>query len=554
MSNVFISYARSTAKQAQAVAEALRALGYSVWIDDDLPAHRTYSRVIEEQMTAAKAAVVIWSADAVKSEWVMSEANRAREDRKLVQAITDAARLPMPFDTIQCADLAGWTGDTNAAGWRKVVASVADLIGGSAAALQPALAAPAADAPLPLPSKPSIAVMPFANLSGDPEQEYFADGMVAEITGALSRFKSLFVIASSSTLTFKGKAVGAQEAARRLGVRYVLEGSVRRSGSRIRIAVQLIDAADGAQVWSERFDDTLEDVFDLQDNVALAVAGKIEPTIQKTDNRRAIDRPTDNMGSYELYQRAFALSQTGTKAETLSALALLDRAIRLDPHYGGALALAAYFHALIVPYGWSEDPESDRRQGIGLARRAQKAQGDDAETIAYVAWVVSTLERDNAAAVALIDRALALNPGSSSVWNISGMLRLRAGDLDAAAEHLGTSMRLDPLSPFRWSQLGNLGRARFHQGRFVEAIAPLKEATKQSDAPFFFLYLAATHGYLGEAGAAREALNRYGELSSQPIADMVGAFTHDPAQPKQVLAGIALAEGKSPTDAPAGAP
>src|SRR5271154_5344923 len=132
MSDVFISYARSTARQAQQVAEALRGLGYGVWIDDDLPAHRTYSRVIEEQMTAAKAAVVIWSADAVQSEWVLSEANRAREDRKLVQVTTDTSRLPMPFDTIQCADLAGWTGDTGTPGWRKVVDSISDLVGGGA--------------------------------------------------------------------------------------------------------------------------------------------------------------------------------------------------------------------------------------------------------------------------------------------------------------------------------------------------------------------------------------------------------------------------------------
>ena len=158
MSDVFISYARSTAKQAQQVAETLRGLGYSVWIDDDLPAHRTYSRVIEEQMTAAKAAVVIWSVDAVQSEWVMSEANRAREDHKLVQVTTDTSRLPMPFDTIQCADLTGWTGDLDAPGWRKVVASIADLLGGAS------VAAASASPPPPLPSKPSIAVLPFATV------------------------------------------------------------------------------------------------------------------------------------------------------------------------------------------------------------------------------------------------------------------------------------------------------------------------------------------------------------------------------------------------------
>ena len=545
MSDVFISYARSTAKQAQQVAEALRAHGYSVWIDDDLPAHRTYSRVIEEQMTAAKAAVVIWSADAVQSEWVMSEANRAREDRKLVQVMTDRARLPMPFDTIQCADLAGWTGDTGTPGWRKVVASIGELVSGPAP--RPGLAASTGYAPLPLPSKPSIAVMPLANLSDDPNQEYFADGMVDEITNALSRFKSLFVIASASTLSFKGKAVSPQEVGRQLGVCYVLDGSVRKAGHRVRISVKLIDAADGAQVWSERFDDTLEDVFDLQDRVALAVAGKIGPTIQEADIRRANARPTDNMGSYELYLRAVALSRTRRKADALEELELLDRAVALDSQYGAALSLAAFCHMLIVLYGWSDDPETHCDQGIELVRRAQKAPGDDAETLARLAAAISGLERDNAAAVVLIDRALALNPGSAYVWLTSGNLQLILGDPDVAVEHVETSIRLDPLSPDRWLQLGFLGRARFHQGRYAEAVAPLKEASQLSDAPFLLPYLAATYGYLGQAGAAREVLARYRALSPQPIAIMVGAVVLN-----QVLEGIALA-GEEPANGPADA-
>src|SRR5579859_141041 len=266
MTDIFISYARSTAPQAQAIAEALRALGYCVWRDDELPAHRAYAEVIEERLRAAKAVVVIWSAEAAKSQWVFSEANRAREDGKLVQLSLDSTRLPMPFDTIQCADMSGWVGDPGSPGWRKVVASLGDLVAGTTVA--PSAAAPA------LPAKPSIAILPFANLSGDPEQEYFADGMVVEIVAALARIPSIFVIASGSSFSFKGRSVSPQEAARQLGVRYVLEGSVRKAAERVRITVQLIDASDGAQIWTQRFDDTLEDVFALQDKVALAAAGK----------------------------------------------------------------------------------------------------------------------------------------------------------------------------------------------------------------------------------------------------------------------------------------
>ena len=205
--------------------------------------------------------------------------------------------------------------------------------------------------------------MPFANLSGDPEQDYFADGMVEEIVGALSRYRSIFVIGSGSTLTFKGKSVTPQDVGRLLGVRYVLEGSVRKSGGRVRIAVNLIDASDGAQFWADRFEDKLDDVFELQDRVALGVAGKIEPTVQQAEIRRVSRLPTENMSSYDLYLRALPLYQTFTPAETLKARDLLERAIALDPDFGPALAAAAACQNVLVNFGWSDDPERDRRRG-----------------------------------------------------------------------------------------------------------------------------------------------------------------------------------------------
>jgi len=540
MSDVFISYARSTAKQAQQVAETLRGLGYSVWIDDDLPAHRTYSRVIEEQMTAAKAAVVIWSADAVQSEWVMSEANRAREDHKLVQVITDTARLPMPFDTIQCADLTGWSGDTEAQGWRKVVNSVAAVLGVAAPA-------PAAigEAPLPLPSKPSIAVMPLANLSGDPEQEYFADGMVTEITNALSRFKSLFVIASSSALSFKGKAVGAQDAAKQLGVRYVLEGSVRKAGDRVRITAQLIDAADGAQIWTQRFEDTLDDVFALQDRVALAVGGKIEPTVQSAEIRRALMRPTENLGSYDLYLRALPLYRSVERTEVLEALDLLNRAITLDPDYGVALGVAAICHQFIYSNEWSDDSEGNRRQGIDLAHRALKAAGDDAHVLAYGGYAIAGLERDLDTAIALFDRATSLNSGSSLAWMLSGFVRLRAGQTDLGIEHVETASRLDPMGPNQAARTLFMALARFEQHRFIEAVALLKDYHHQRNSHFGYAMLAACYGHLGQTDAALAALGQYRSLTPLPVEHVVRGFLFDPSDQTLLLDGVALAEGTS---------
>src|SRR5215472_18545206 len=221
MSEVFISYARSTAAKAQQIAEVLRGLGYGVWRDDELPAHRAYTEVIEERLQAAKAVVVIWSAEAVKSEWVQSEADTARTDHKLVQLTVDGAKLPRPFDRIQCADLAGWSGDLDAHDWKKVVASVAELIAGGARTPAPA-------EPKPAVRKLSICVLPFANMSGDPEQEYFSDGISEDIITDLSKVSALGVIARNNAFTFKGKTVEIQQIARQLGVSHVVEGSVRK--------------------------------------------------------------------------------------------------------------------------------------------------------------------------------------------------------------------------------------------------------------------------------------------------------------------------------------
>jgi adenylate cyclase len=548
MSDVFISYARSTAKQAQQVAEALRGQGYSVWIDDDLPAHRTYSRVIEEQMAAAKAAVVIWSADAVQSEWVMSEANRAREDRKVVQVITDKTRLPMPFDTIQCADLADWTGDLEAPGWRKVLSSLAELLGVAAPA-------PAAigEAPLPLPSKPSIAVMPFANLSGDPEQDYFADGMVEDITAALSRFKSLFVIASGSTLSFKGKAVSPQDAARQLGVRYVLEGSVRKAANRVRIAVKLTDAKDGAQVWSDRFEDTLDDVFELQDRVALGVAGKIEPAIREAEIVSAVSRPTTNMSSYDLYLRALPLQRTFAKPGVLEAMDLLDQALALDPDFGAAWSMVAFGHFLISVSGWSDAAETHRQSAIHAAHRALRLANDDAFVLAVCAHVMALFEGDWDGAFALLDRAVTLNPGSAPAWTLSGVVRISAGDADLGVAHLETALRLDPIGPDRAGRVGWLGIGEFQRDRLSDAVAGLKEWVQQADSSIAYAFLAASYGLMGQLDAARAALARYHELSPIPI-EAVGhaeaSETHMYGQ--RFVEGIALAQGKSPPDTAAG--
>src|SRR5215471_857420 len=294
---------------------------------------------------------------------------------------------------------------------------------------------PASPRPLPLPDKPSIAVLPFQNMSGDLEQEYFADGMVEEIITALSRIRWLFVIARNSTFTYKGQAVDVKQVGRELGVRYVLEGSVRKAGGRVRITAQLIEAETGAHLWADRFDGSLEAIFDLQDQVAISVAGVIEPALQAAEIRRALDRPTTDPTAYDLYLRALQFAQSWDRDGSVQGLNLMEHAIARDPRFGAALSLAAHCHAMLYVNGWTEDPEASRAAGIDLARRALRAAGEDPCALVRSAYVLGNLGEDIAAAIALADRALDMNPSSAVGWYYSGWLRLWAGQPDLAINH-----------------------------------------------------------------------------------------------------------------------
>jgi adenylate cyclase len=297
--------------------------------------------------------------------------------------------------------------------------------------------------PPPLTDKPSIAVLPFANMSGDPEQEYFADGMVEEIITALSRIRWLFVIARNSTFTYKDQTIDVKQIGRELGVRYVLEGSVRKAGGRVRITAQLIDAANGAHLWADRFDGSLEDVCDLQDKVASSVAGVIEPALQAAETARSAGRPTNDLTAYDLYLRAYAIFLSSAK-QVPEALRRLEQAIERDPRYGPALAWAAVCHYRCCLDGSSEDPELDIRKGADLARRALQVASDDPETLANAALALAYFGEDISAMMALVDRALALNPSFARGWHISGTLRLWAGQPELAIEHIKASLRLSP--------------------------------------------------------------------------------------------------------------
>jgi TolB-like protein/class 3 adenylate cyclase len=366
---------------------------------------------------------------------------------------------------------------------------------------------------LPLPDKPSIAVLPFANMSGDPEQEYFADGMVEEIITALSRIRWLFVIARNSSFTYKGQSVDVKQIGRELGVRYVLEGSVRKAGGRLRITAQLIEAETGTHLWADRFDGSLEDVFDLQDQIAVSVAGVIEPALQAAETARSARRPTTDLTAYDLYLRAYAMV-VASSTQIHDALSLLEQAIARDPHYGPALAWASYCHMRLHTDGRTDDPETHRRKSIDFARRALAADGDDPTVLADAAFALGVLGENIDAMIGLVNRALALNPSFARGWHLSGTLRLLAGQFDLAIEHCETALRLSPRLRVGAPTLAVIGEAHLCARRFEEAEARLLLAIQQD--PYWtysHAYLAACYAHMGRLAEARVALSRWQEMA-----------------------------------------
>ena len=401
---------------------------------------------------------------------------------------------------------------------------------------------PTSPQPLPLPDKPSIAVLPFANMSGDPEQEYFADGMVEEIITALSRIRWLFVIARNSSFTYKGQAVDVKRVGRELGVRYVLEGSVRKAGGRVRITGQLIDAATDAHLWADRFDGSLEDIFELQDQVATSVAGVIEPALQAAEMRRSAARPKTDLGAYDLYLRALAVFFPTTKERIGEALDLLEQAIAIDPHYGPALAWTATCHMRLVLDGWADEPETNRCKAIELARQALQVARDDPGILVHAAFALAYFGEDIDAMLGLIDRALALNPSYARGWYVSGLLRSFAGQHDLAVGHVEISLRLSPRERMG-APLVVIGVAYFFKRLFDEAVPKLLLSIQdQPGYPASYRYLAACHAHTGRLDEARAVVARLRAITHQ-VMPIVLPF-RNPEDRELLLSGLRLAAGE----------
>jgi TolB-like protein len=393
----------------------------------------------------------------------------------------------------------------------------------------------------PPPDKPSIAVLPFANLSGDPDQDYFADGMVEEIITALARIRWLFVIARNSSFTYKGQAFDVKQVGRDLGVRYVLEGAVRKADGRVRVTAQLIDALNGTHLWADRFDGSLEDVFDLQDKIASSVAGVIEPALQAAETARSADRPTNDLTAYDLYLRAYEM-YFSTAQQIPAALCLLDRAIERDPHYGPALAWAAVCCLRLEADGSSADPEADSRKSVKFARRTLQVAGDDPCTLANAALALAYFGENIGATIALVDRALLLNPSFARGWYIGAILRLFAGQFDGAIECAEASLRLSPRG--RFGQVFNvIGAALLFSRRFEEALPKLLLATQDDPSfPTPYRYLAVCYAHMGRLDEAREVVARLRSVTSTVVSG-ADCF-RNPDHREFYLSGLRLAMGE----------
>ena len=435
MSDVFISYARSDEAAAVRIAEALRSRGYQVWRDDEIPGHGAYGRVIEENLTSARAVLVVWSAEATQSDWVRAESDRARIAHTLIQVSIDGALPPLPFNQIQCTDLSGWRGDLDSDAWRKVEKSVAALAGA------PAVSASQSDSLAA--HRTSICVLPFLNMSGDPEQEYFSDGITEDIITDLSKVSSLSVVARNTSFNFKGKEVDVLEVGRTLKVTHVLEGSVRKAAGRVRINAQLIDAKAGDHVWADRYDRELTDIFEIQDEFSDAIVGALQLKLLPKEKKAIEQRGTSNAEAYNLYLMArqhWIGGSFGDVHRDDVIVRICRQATGLDPGYAQAWALMA------------------------LAQAEMKF------------WHEMDVE-----ALTSAERALALDPSLPEPYCVKAQYAWEEGRREEANELIKTALRLDPDS---WEVNQEAARLIFRQGRAENAIPFFEKCVTLMDNDF----------------------------------------------------------------------
>ena len=369
----------------------------------------------------------------------------------------------------------------------------------------------AAAAALALPDKPSVAVLPFSNLNGDPEQEYFTDGMVEDIIAGLSRIKWLFVVARNSSFTYKGMAVDVKRVGRELGVRYLLQGSLRKDGNRVRISAHMVEAETGGHLWTERFDRALDDIFELQDEIALNVVGAIEPSLRKAEAERVKRKRPDNLDAYDLVLQSQSDVYSGMPARVTKALVLLDRALALEPDYALAHAFAAMcHHCLFLRAGLREE---NRAASISHAQAAIQHGQDDALALTFAGFSIGMDGHDHDAGFAALEAALAVSPSSAITYNVGGVMFGWAGEAERAIEWGERAMRLSPFDPWAWSAFHAFALGHFHRGRYEEAARAARKAVQLNPGhSISYMLLVAPLAKLGRLKEAEVAAARVLEL------------------------------------------
>jgi adenylate cyclase len=367
---------------------------------------------------------------------------------------------------------------------------------------------------LALPEKPSIAVLPFTNMSGDSEQEYFVDGMVEEIITAISQIRWLFVVARNSTFTYKGRAVDVKQIGLELGVRYVLEGSVRKAGKRVRITAQLIDTTSGSHIWADRFDGVLDDIFELQDQVATRVAGVIEPRLRLSEIERANRKLPQSLDAYDLYLRALGKFHMHSREGVLEAIDLLRRALVIDPTYAPAAALIG--ECCVVRGAYAGAPplsEAEVDEIVRLAKQAIQWGKDDPDTLWMSAISLVNFAGQDATAAGLIERAITLNPNSAHAWNAKGYVAYRQNQLDSAIDAFKRAIRLSPLDPLGGYFSSGLALVNLASGRYEEALEWADRALQESpEYPSALRSKVVASVQLGFVEQARKTVARMIEL------------------------------------------
>jgi adenylate cyclase len=500
MADVFVSYARTEEATADSVANALRAEGFAVWRDDQLPAHRAYSEVIEERLKSAKAVVVLWSAEAARSQWVRAEADSARTAGILVQAALDGIIPPLPFNQIQCADLSGWDGSSETPGWRKLKDSLRVLVG----------PVKTSGGERPRRGKLCVCVLPFQNMSGDSEQEYFSDGISEDITTDLSQISTLGVVARNTAFTFKGQSVDVEELARKLGVSHVLEGSVRKAGGKVRITAQLIDGATGEHVWADRYDRDLEDIFAIQDEISKAIVGALKLKLLPEEKKAIEQRGTTSAEAYNLYLLARQYWVTGNHGDPRReerVMRICSRAVEIDPYYAQAWALLAIVQSsLRYVYGRDVD------DGFAAAHTAIAIDPTIAEAHLPMVRRLQEKQQHEAAALAM-ETAVRLGPDSWEVNKEAGLFYLFRGDLPTATRHYEKAADLAESDFHAWLMLSTCYRALGDAEKLREAAQMMVSESQKviqhdpSNGAALGI-LAGGYAILGEEERTRESIER----------------------------------------------